>query len=158
MEIIYTKRLLEMNQETEIKIEQDMSHSSHFALQKSMNKDVKITIKEELEVIENEKPVQSQNIEEVIIEEIATKVERVHMKNDKKELEIYEEPMEFKRENIFSKHQIKYTRQHQCNQCEKSFHKKGRLICHIRTHTGEKPYQCNQCKKAFSLKVTFKIN
>ncbi|XP_067092084.1 zinc finger protein 26-like [Osmerus mordax] len=39
---------------------------------------------------------------------------------------------------------------HQCQQCNKTFSRKGALVFHIRTHTVKKSYQCQQCNKRFS--------
>ncbi|XP_035304919.1 zinc finger protein 431-like, partial [Cricetulus griseus] len=39
---------------------------------------------------------------------------------------------------------------HECDQCGKSFASNSHLQTHKRSHTGEKPYACNQCGKAFS--------
>lgn len=37
----------------------------------------------------------------------------------------------------------------QCEKCDKSFTRQGRLIIHYRMHTGETPFKCNICGKGF---------
>ncbi len=40
--------------------------------------------------------------------------------------------------------------EHTCTLCKKTFPTEWRLVRHIRTHTGERPYKCHHCENAFS--------
>ncbi len=42
--------------------------------------------------------------------------------------------------------------------CMKQYSCKSRLIIHIRTHSGEKPFKCNVCNKSFNEKGNLKIH
>ena len=47
---------------------------------------------------------------------------------------------------------------YECNECEKAFCEKSKLIAHHRTHTGEKPYECNVCRKSFYVKSKLTVH
>jgi len=39
---------------------------------------------------------------------------------------------------------------YKCDQCDKSYRSKSRLIIHQRSHTGEKPFMCSYCSRTFT--------
>ncbi|XP_055957403.1 zinc finger protein 486 isoform X2 [Patella vulgata] len=45
---------------------------------------------------------------------------------------------------------------YECEVCKKKLCSKSGLKCHMRTHTGERPYPCQLCDKAFRLGTTLK--
>nr|XP_045607304.1 zinc finger protein 665-like [Procambarus clarkii] len=50
----------------------------------------------------------------------------------------------------------KYNYRYPCETCEKVFICNAKLVEHVRTHTGEKPFECGICSVAFAAKATYK--
>nr|XP_053651261.1 zinc finger protein 260-like [Cherax quadricarinatus] len=50
----------------------------------------------------------------------------------------------------------KYNYRYPCEVCEKVFICNAKLVEHMRTHTGEKPFECGICSVAFAAKATYK--
>ena len=47
-------------------------------------------------------------------------------------------------------------RNHKCPICLKSFITNGNLLCHMTTHTTEKPFSCTKCNNTFKRKSSLK--
>uniref|UniRef100_A0ABM5FGN8 Uncharacterized protein isoform X2 n=2 Tax=Pogona vitticeps TaxID=103695 RepID=A0ABM5FGN8_9SAUR len=41
-------------------------------------------------------------------------------------------------------------RRHKCPMCGKDFPSRGKLVRHVRIHTGERPFKCSQCGRVFT--------
>ncbi|CAL4118283.1 unnamed protein product [Meganyctiphanes norvegica] len=122
---------IEVKHDIENSIYSEESYHPHNSLQNSAYETVKVKVKCENEVKEEPLQVQTSGIQL------------------KKEIEMYEEPIDCAVENYLVKHDPTDTGE-KLDQCEQPFSHRLHLKNHLRTHAEEKPYQCSQCDKTFS--------
>ena len=116
-----------VNAEKEDNIDCGKMFYSQNDIQTLMIDDVKLNIKEEIEI--KEEPLQIKGVELMI----------------KEEIENNQEIIDFSSERAF-----------QSVQCDMAFSQNSGVSRHMIIHTGEKPYQCSQCDTAFSKNISLK--